>query len=68
MPRSYSSREVIMMLEARGFRIVKITGSHHKLVFEDKTVIVPHPKKDIKIGTLGSILRQAGLTKKDFEN
>lgn len=68
MPRSYSSREVIMMLEARGFKIVKITGSHHKLVSENKTVIVPHPKKDIKIGTLGLILRQAGLTKKDFEN
>jgi predicted RNA binding protein YcfA (HicA-like mRNA interferase family) len=68
MAKSYSSREVITMLEARGFRLVRTTGSHHKFVKDNRTVIVPHPRKDIKTGTLGSILRQAGIDKKDLEH
>jgi len=30
------------------------------------TVIVPHPKKEIPMGTFQAILRQSGLKKKDF--
>jgi len=29
-------------------------------------VIVPHPKKEIPVGTFSSIVRQSGLTKGDF--
>jgi predicted RNA binding protein YcfA (HicA-like mRNA interferase family) len=39
------------------------TGSHHILRHPVKpgTVTVPHPRKDIPIGTLKSIERQTGI-------
>ena len=61
--------KVIKALEKGGFFIHHQTGSHvamrHKV---DKTirVTVPVHRKDIKIGTLSSILKQAGLTVEEF--
>ncbi|MBI5075885.1 MAG: type II toxin-antitoxin system HicA family toxin [Nitrospirae bacterium] len=43
------------------------TGSHKKLRRDERTVIVPTPRKEIPYGTFVSILRQSGLNKSDFE-
>jgi Predicted periplasmic or secreted lipoprotein len=42
---------------------VNIEGSHHKFHHKVKKgiVVIPHPKKDVAIGTAKSILKQAGL-------
>jgi predicted RNA binding protein YcfA (HicA-like mRNA interferase family) len=58
-----SSREVIRRLEAEGWRLVRITGSHHHFRHPQKPglVTVAHPQRDVKIGTLRSIERQSGL-------
>jgi len=57
-----NSREIIVLLEEGGFRLAKISGDHHKFRHEDgRIVIVPHPKKDLPIGTIRNIFRQAGL-------
>ena len=57
------SADIIKRLERDGWRLVRITGSHHHFKHDNKSglVTVPHPKKDIKAGTLNSILKQAGL-------
>jgi predicted RNA binding protein YcfA (HicA-like mRNA interferase family) len=57
------SREVIDMLKADGWKLDRVKGSHHVYVHESKPriVVVPHPKKDLPIGTLRNILRTAGL-------
>ena len=55
-----SSRKIIKRLENEGFELVKVTGSHHKFKKDDKTVTVPHPKKDLPIGTVRNIYKQAG--------
>jgi predicted RNA binding protein YcfA (HicA-like mRNA interferase family) len=57
------SRAVIAAIEADGWRLVRITGSHHHFRHPAKpgTVTVVHPKRDIAIGTLKSIERQSGL-------
>ena len=57
------SRTLIKKLEADGWELVRITGSHHHFIHPSKPGIttVPHPKKDLKKGTERSILRQAGL-------
>ncbi|MBU4352931.1 MAG: type II toxin-antitoxin system HicA family toxin [Nanoarchaeota archaeon] len=67
MSRLFSSQEIIRILENHGFVQVGQKGSHIKLRKENKTVIVPHPKKEIPIGTFHSILRQSGMKKEDFE-
>lgn len=63
-------REVKRRLEAAGFVQVGQRGSHIKFVKEAaegiRTVIVPH-HREIAIGTLRSVLRQAGLTVDEFE-
>lgn len=54
------SRKIIKRLEREGFTLVKVSGSHHKFRKGEKTVIVPHPKKDLPLGTARNIARQAG--------
>ncbi len=59
-----SSREVIAALERAGWRQVRQKGSHVRLTSADgkKHVTVPHPKKDLKTGTLRAIEQQTGVT------
>ena len=61
--------KVVKALEKGGFFIHHQTGSHVAMRHpKNKTVRVTIPlhNKDIKIGTLSSILKQAGLTKEEF--
>ena len=70
MPKLYSAKEVIKTLKKAGFEIVSQRGSHIKLrgIREGKiqTVIVPN-HKEIARGTFSSILIQANMTRKEFE-
>jgi predicted RNA binding protein YcfA (HicA-like mRNA interferase family) len=54
------SRRIIKKLEQDGFVLVSVSGSHHKYRKGTKTVIVPHPKKDLPLGTARNIAKQAG--------
>ncbi|QQR58768.1 MAG: type II toxin-antitoxin system HicA family toxin [Candidatus Melainabacteria bacterium] len=69
--RPMSSREVRQKLEALGFIRIAQRGSHIKFARSTesgrRTVIVPDHKK-IAIGTIRSIIRQAGITISEFEN
>ena len=56
------------MLEKRGFVLRSVKGSHHKYVNGGRKVIVPHPKKDLRLGTPLAILDHAGLSLNDLEN
>lgn len=57
------SRSLIKLLEADGWTLVAVRGSHHQYKHPSKPgrVTVPHPKKDLAKGTESSILKQAGL-------
>jgi predicted RNA binding protein YcfA (HicA-like mRNA interferase family) len=65
-----NGRRVIGALTRAGFRVDRIVGSHHVLIFSgdrSRTVTVPvHSGRDLKPGTLRSIVRQAGLTVEEF--
>lgn len=54
------SRDIVKRLEAEGFDLVSVRGSHHKFRKGVTTVVVPHPKKDLPLGTARSIARQVG--------
>jgi len=58
-----SSTEVIRKLRADGWQLVRSRGSHCHFSHPTKAgiVTVPHPKKDLPLGTLKSIARQAGI-------
>jgi predicted RNA binding protein YcfA (HicA-like mRNA interferase family) len=56
------SSKIIPRLKAEGYELVSMSGSHHKLRRGGKTIIVPHPKKDLPLGTARAISKQAGWT------
>jgi predicted RNA binding protein YcfA (HicA-like mRNA interferase family) len=58
-----TSREIIRKLADDGWRQVRVKGSHYHFAHGAKPgiVTVPHPRKDLPIGTIRSIERQAGI-------
>ncbi|KKC24948.1 type II toxin-antitoxin system HicA family toxin [Sphingomonas sp. SRS2] len=54
------SKKIIKRLADEGFELVSVKGSHHKLRKGSVTVIVPHPKRDLPIGTARSIAKTVG--------
>ena len=56
------SRDVIKRLEAEGWVLSHAKGSHFQFTHPSRPgrVTVPHPKKDLPIGTLRNIYRQLG--------
>ena len=68
-----SSKQVIAALEKDGFQArKKSSGGSHQVFIKSLpdgcklTPVVPLGKKEIPRGTLASIIRQAGLTRKRF--
>ena len=55
-----SSKAIVKRLLAEGFELVAVKGSHRKFRKGERTVIVPHPKRDLPLGTARSIARMAG--------
>ena len=55
-----NSRKIIKRLVSEGWEHKSTRGSHHKYAKDGKTIIVPHPKKDLPIGTVRQIYLAAG--------
>ena len=64
---SLSPKELIRILESKGFVLKRIHGSHHYFVHPEsrKITVVPMHSKDLAKGTLHAILKQAGIDKED---
>lgn len=62
-----SGAETIRALQRAGFEVVSQRGSHVKLRHPAmrRTTVVPL-KRELAIGTLRSVLRQAGITAEHF--
>ena len=64
-----SGSDVLKLLQKEGFIAVRQKGSHvslHKKI-DNKTMLVVVPmKREIKKGTLLSIINQAGMTRDEF--
>jgi predicted RNA binding protein YcfA (HicA-like mRNA interferase family) len=69
--RVMSGKEVCRILEMNGFKMVRQRGSHMVMQRREgeTTVTVPVPDhKEIRIGTLLSIIRQSRLARELFEH
>jgi predicted RNA binding protein YcfA (HicA-like mRNA interferase family) len=68
---SLDGRRVLRALIRAGFIIDRVAGSHHVMIFPGdatRTVTVPvHGARDLKPGTLRSIIRQAGFSLEQFK-
>jgi predicted RNA binding protein YcfA (HicA-like mRNA interferase family) len=65
--KSYTPKEVVAILVAHGFELIRTKGSHQIYLnkISGKRTIVPMHAKDLKKGTLYGILKQAGIELKD---
>ncbi len=63
MEPTLNSKEIIKIIEADGWQLVRVTGSHHHFKHPVKKglVTVPHPKRTLPVGTIKNIMKQAGL-------
>jgi predicted RNA binding protein YcfA (HicA-like mRNA interferase family) len=62
-------KEVLRALERAGFFVRRVSGSHYILKHPKNPVIrvtVPYHNRDLKHGTLQSIIKQAGFTTEEF--
>jgi predicted RNA binding protein YcfA (HicA-like mRNA interferase family) len=57
------SAYIIREIKSAGWELNRVRGSHH--VFRHPTrpghVVVPHPKKDLGVGLVAAIRKQAGI-------
>jgi predicted RNA binding protein YcfA (HicA-like mRNA interferase family) len=60
-----SGAEVVKILEAMGFRAVRQRGSHVVLRKGSAGCVVPL-HREVKVGTLAGLTRQAGVDPADF--
>lgn len=68
--RVLSAEEVCKILAEHGFLKVRVRGSHImiQLQTQESTITIPIPNyKELKIGTLQSIIPQSGLPRSLFE-
>ncbi len=58
-----NSREIIRRIEAAGWEHVATKGDHWQFRHATRLgrVTVPHPKRDLPVGTLRSIEKQSGV-------
>ena len=69
LPR-VTGKALIQLLQKEGYRLSHVRGSHHYLRKPDvaSLVVIPvHGNRQLPVGTLISILRQAGIEPADFE-
>lgn len=64
-----TAKKLLKFLQTKDFYISRQSGSHvilHKKYDKNKRITIPLHNKDLKPGTLNSILKQAGITKKEL--
>jgi predicted RNA binding protein YcfA (HicA-like mRNA interferase family) len=67
--KSVSGKMLCKIVEKVGWRLNRVKGSHHIYTKENSSVIlvIPvHGNRDLPIGTLKAILKDAGLTEDDL--
>ena len=62
-----SGADIIKALEKLGFAVIRQSGSHVVMKRNGQGCVVPN-HKEVKVGTVNGLLRQAGVNAKEFES
>lgn len=61
--KSISGKRLVIFSRKKGWVLVDVNGSYFKYCKSNQTVIIPiHGNKDLRIGILKSLMKQANLT------
>lgn len=63
-------KELVRALGRKGWQLDRIRGSHHILVHPEQrwALTVPVHNRELKTGTLASILRVAGISREELRD
>ncbi len=61
-----SGKEIVRALEKLGFHVARQSGSHILMKRDEKGCVVPN-HKEVKVGTINGILRQAAISPEEFQ-
>jgi predicted RNA binding protein YcfA (HicA-like mRNA interferase family) len=67
--KAISGKRMCTILEAKGWRLARVTGSHHIFVFSGKNIRISvpvHANQDLKIGLQRAIMNLAGIQEKEL--
>ena len=57
-----TGKQLKKMFESDGWKLDRIKGSHHIMVKDNRTAVIPiHANKDIPKGTLNALLKVGGF-------
>jgi len=56
----WDSKKIIKRLKREGWTLRNVKGSHYQFVKGAGRLTIPHPKKDLPLGTARAIARVAG--------
>jgi predicted RNA binding protein YcfA (HicA-like mRNA interferase family) len=72
MPKlpNLTPEKIIAILQSRGFVLDRIKGSHHIFYHPEtkRRAVVPVHRKDLPVGTLIEILKQAGIERDELRD
>lgn len=65
-----NAKQLIKILEDKGFRFSRQNGSHAIYISDEgqRTTVPVHGKKELGVGLLKQIMKDAGLSTDDLEN
>ena len=57
------TRKIMKALEKAGWVLIRVKGDHHIFKHPERAgvVVLPHPKRDLPVGTLRDIGKVSGL-------
>ena len=61
-----SGKDIIRALEKLGFQVARQSGSHIMMKRGEKGCVVPN-HKEVKVGTVNGLQRQAEVSAEDFQ-
>jgi len=62
-----SGADIVSALQKLGFVIARQSGSHIVMKRNGQGCVVPN-HKEVKVGTVNGVLRQAGVSAQEFQN
>ncbi len=67
--KAISSKRMCKLLETKGWRLARVTGSHHIFVISGRNVRISvpvHGNQDLKIGLQRAIMGLAGIREEEL--
>jgi len=67
--KAVSGKRMCKLLEAKGWKLARVTGSHHIFVISGKNIRISvpvHGNQDLKIGLQKAIMNLAGIHEEEL--